>query len=795
MNMKNPEIAVQSDDTIFVLDIGTRSIIGLVGTVENEKLKVIAIESADHAKRAMIDGQIEDISSVARLATSVKERIEAKLGIALTRVCVAAAGRALKTERTTHEIDVPEGKAIDDDLINQLESGAIEKIEEMLDTSTNDAYRFFHLVGYSAVQYYLDDYPISDLLDHHGSKIKADILATFLPSEVIDSLYAAMEQAGLEVASMTLEPIAAINAAIPENLRLLNLAFADIGAGTSDIAVCKDGNIAGYTMSTVAGDEVTEALMREYLIDFDTAEQVKLELESKKEIYFTDIMGFEQTVAAEDIMDCITDSVTLLSAEIAKGIIDVNGGPPSAVFLAGGGSKLKGVLEGVRDALQMDDKRIAIAGNNFKATAFSKEYDLNNPELATPLGIAVSTGLNMINDSYHLTLNGKRARLFRNGELNILNVLTMNGYQYRDLFGRSGSSMILTVNGKRNVLYGEPATNSTLTLNGNPATPSELVKAGDVLEFIPAKAGEAAKAKVSDIVPQDAENAENLVITVNGQLADFDTELNSGDVIVTGTPDEMQKRAEEAQNALVKTAQETTEAETEKDGQSEQTSAQEPNGKPEQKPNPAVNNAQAAKPETTVKRTAIAPDSSSHADEAAKPVRARTAKQARKTEQVLPPEQAPVTEQTAEVEQTPAAEPAPFTLPRRRERRPMTILDRPPGSENTPAKQAQPKNKFEKKEPGQTDKNDPFSNITQEEYEAAVAPLVRNTWHFTLNDKPVTFPPKDGNAPYLLLDMLQHSGLDFDHLTSPVILAVNGVPGTFQQELKENDTIIIRQDK
>lgn len=506
-------------------------------------------------------------------------------------------------------------------------------------------------------------------------------------------------------------------------------------------------------------------------------------------------MGFEQTVAAEDIMDCIADSVTLLSAEIAKGIIDVNGGPPSAVFLAGGGSKLKGVLEGVRDALQMDDKRIAIAGNNFKATAFSKEYDLNNPELATPLGIAVSTGLNMINDSYHLTLNGKRARLFRNGELNILNVLTMNGYQYRDLFGRSGSSMILTVNGKRNVLYGEPATNSTLTLNGNPATPSELVKAGDVLEFIPAKAGEAAKAKVSDIVPQDAENAENLVITVNGQLADFDTELNSGDVIVTGTPDEMQKRAEEAQNALVKTAQETTEAETEKDGQSEQTSAQEPNGKPEQKPNPVVNNAQAAKPETTVKRTAIAPDSSSHADEAAKPVRARTEKQARKTEQVLPPEQAPATEQTAEVEQTPAAEPAPFTLPRRRERRPMTILDRPPGSENTPAKQAQPKNKFEKKEPGQTNKNDPFSNITQEEYEAAVAPLVRNTWHFTLNDKPVTFPPKDGNAPYLLLDMLQHSGLDFDHLTSPVILAVNGVPGTFQQELKENDTIIIRQDK
>lgn len=778
MNTKNHEIAIQSDNTIFVLDIGTRSIIGLVGIVENEKLEVIAIESADHAKRAMIDGQIEDIGSVARLAATVKERIEAKLGIALTRVCVAAAGRALKTERTTHEIDVPEGKAIDDDLINQLESGAIEKIEEMLDTSASDAYRFFHLVGYSVIQYYLDDYPISDLAGHHGSKIKADILATFLPSEVIDSLYAAMEQAGLEVASMTLEPIAAINAAIPESLRLLNLAFADIGAGTSDIAVCKDGNIAGYTMSTIAGDEVTEALMREYLIDFDTAEQVKLDLESKKEIYFTDIMGFEQTAAAEDIMDCISDSVALLSGEIAKGIVDVNGGPPSAVFLAGGGSKLKGVLEGVRDALQMDDKRIAVAGNNFKATAFSKEYDLNNPELATPLGIAVSTGLNMINDSYHLTLNGKRARLFRNGALNILNVLTMNGYQYRDLFGRSGSSMILTVNGKRSVLYGEPATHSTLTLNGNPATPSELVKAGDVLEFIPAKAGEAAKAKVSDVVSKDTEN---LVITVNGQVADFDTVLNSGDIIVTGTPEEMQKQSEETQETLVKAAQELPI----KEAETKEKPEQKPVRKQKQEPKPSASRPQMQKTaETPAKKAASEAASPSLPGEAAKPV------QSRKPEQTLEPNQ------TTESVQSPAENPAPFTPPRRRERRPMTILDRPPGAESTPAKPEQPaKNKFEKKESSRTDKSDPFSNITQEEYEAAVAPLIRNTWHFTLNDKPVTFPAKDGNAPYLLLDMLQHSGLDFDNLTSPVILAVNGLPGTFQQELKENDSIIIRQDE
>ena len=43
------------------------------------------------------------------------------------------------------------------------------------------------------------------------------MVATFLPSEVVDSLYAVMVEAGLEVASLTLEPIAALNAAIPED--------------------------------------------------------------------------------------------------------------------------------------------------------------------------------------------------------------------------------------------------------------------------------------------------------------------------------------------------------------------------------------------------------------------------------------------------------------------------------------------------------------------------------------------------------------------------------------------------
>ena len=705
MEIRKEDTVQQPDDLIFVLDIGTRSIIGLAGTVEDEKLKVTAIESAEHKKRAMIDGQIEDIGAVAKLAKSVKERVETKLGVSLNRVCVAAAGRALKTERTSYEMDIPEGKSIDGDLINQLESGAIEQIEQTLSESAADAYKLFYLVGYSAVQYYLDDYPISNLFDHHGSKMKVDILATFLPSEVVESLYTAMQQAGLEVASMTLEPIAAINAAIPENLRLLNLSFADIGAGTSDIAVCKDGNIVGYTMATIAGDEITEALMKEYLIDFETAEQIKADLDSKKEIYFTDIMGFEQSLTAETILESLSDPISHLCKEIAEKITEVNGGAPSAVFLAGGGSKLKGILEGVTEALQMDEKRVAIAGSNFKASAFSKEYDLNNPEYATPLGIAVSTGLNLINDSYHVMLNGKRAKLFRNGQLKILNVLMMNGYQYRDLFGRSGSSLIVTVDGKRTVLYGKPATNSKLMLNGQPAGVSDLVKAGDVLEFIPAEGGEPAKASLADVLGADAENCR---ATVNGEEVPSETMLKTGDVIETDRG--------ETRNTVSKAAVPAAEREQKSEKQ-EAAVRKEANREAVKTPEEAVSAAEERSEPAVLENAAV-----QEVSEAEAPMQEKV--------------------QAADYEEAEDSEP-----------------------------------------------------LSQEEVQAQHSRPFVKTWHFTLNDKPVTFPAKPDHSPYLLLDMLQHSGLDFDNLTSPVVLAVNGMPGIFQQELRQNDSIIIRQDE
>ncbi|WP_124067804.1 cell division FtsA domain-containing protein [Clostridium sp. E02] len=518
------------DQAIFALDIGTRSIIGMVGMPDGDRIHIVAIEKAEHTKRAMIDGQIEDIDQVAKIALEVKERLEKKLGCRLEKVCVAAAGRALRTESVTYELDLMNARKIDAESVSKLEAGAISEAEmAFMNREGRDSDRQFYLVGYTVSRYYLDNYIISNLLDHHGRLLKADIIATFLPTEVVESLYAAMHKINLEVASLTLEPIAAINAAIPQNIRLLNLAMVDIGAGTSDIAVCRDGSVTGYTMAILAGDEITETIMKEYLVDFDTAERIKAQVDEAEELHFSDIMGFEQTITKEAVFQSIKEASSRLCQEITDKILEVNGGMPSAVFLAGGGSRLMGLKEGIVEYMKIDSKRVAIAGNNFKINAYSDEYDLENPEYATPLGIVISAGFHIVNEGFRVMLNEKPAKLFRNGSFTVMDILMMNGYNYQDMIGRSGQNLIVQVNGKRTVFYGEKAEPSVLTLNGAQAQLSDTVNAEDWIVFIPAKHGTNAKAKLSDVIKQ----REGMRTLVNEVETKEDVSLNSGDSIVS----------------------------------------------------------------------------------------------------------------------------------------------------------------------------------------------------------------------------------------------------------------------
>lgn len=534
----------ENQELIFALDIGTRSVIGVVGYAEKNGLHVLAVERQDHGTRAMVDGQIQDISLVSGAAMAVKERLEKKVGQPLHSVCVAAAGRSLKTQRADYEIILPDVQTLDSELIARLETGAINRAEQAFDENGDESDRLYYLVGYSVTGYELDHYPMTTLLDHRGKQIKASVIATFLPSEVVESLCTSMRKAGLEVASLTLEPIAAMNLIIPPQLRLLNLALVDIGAGTSDIAVSQGGSVVGYTMATVAGDEITETLMKQYLLDFDTAEQVKLAISSGEQITFQDILGVEHSISADEVEQATEESARVLCQEICAGVRALNGGAPSALFLVGGGSQLTKLREYVEQEMQMEPSRVAVGSANLRKLVWTDEEicDLTSPDLATPLGIALSAAQQLTGNGLHILVNGKRANLFRSERLSIRDVLMMNGYRYRDFIGRTGQSVSFMLNGERRVIRGTQSSPAELTRNGEAATLSDHVHAGDSICFTPAISGTDASPRLCDILPElsdetvwlaDEQVPMGLVAQINGQFVPRDTALVSGDEIDT----------------------------------------------------------------------------------------------------------------------------------------------------------------------------------------------------------------------------------------------------------------------
>lgn len=518
----------QDKDLIFALDIGTRSIVGVVGRLVKDRFQVLAVESAEYSKRTMLDGQIDDIAGVADLARVVTDRLGHKLEVDLKRVCVAAAGRALRTQRGVFGMDLAEDRTINAGDISEMEAGAVGVAEEAL-RQQDDSPQQFYLVGYTVAQYRLDNYPLTTLQGHSGKRAEAEVVATFLPGEVVDSLYSAMQRAQLQVASMTLEPIAAMNAAIPAELRLLNLALVDIGAGTSDIALCRDGSIVGYTMVTQAGDEITETIMRAFLVDFQTAEQIKRGAAQEDLIHYTNILGLEERVSPQEVQEVIREPMDRLANAIAQQILEINGGAPSALFLAGGGSKLADLRAKLAAIMGMEEKRVALAGNNFARSAFAESIDLNNPEYATPLGIAVSAGMGLLNDSYVVKLNGQTAKLFRNGTLTLRDILLMNGYSYSDLVGKTGQSLSVTIDGRRVMYRGEPASPASLKVNGQDATITTVINAGDHIDFVPAQNGANAEKTLADVLGKDFVGR----ALVNNVEVPHNTRLRQGDAVLT----------------------------------------------------------------------------------------------------------------------------------------------------------------------------------------------------------------------------------------------------------------------
>ncbi len=527
-------------ELVFGLDIGTRSVIGIVGYRDGARFRVLAQYSKEHETRAMLDGQIHDIAKVGATIKEVKEALEKQLDKKLKSVCIAAAGRVLRTVTTNVVHTYASEREVTLEDIYALDTMGVEKAFEEF-TADNDTDIQFYCVGYTPIRYYLNGYTIGNLEGHKAKHIGVDLIATFLPDDVVDGLYKAVNMAGLQVANLTLEPIAAIQVAIPEKYRLLNLALVDVGAGTSDISITKEGTITAYGMIPIAGDNLTDAIVQNCLVEFETAEYIKRTCGEQDVIEYTDIIGFPQTITSEGVKELLMPNIADMTKQVADCIRELNGDKTvSAVFVVGGGGTIAGYTEALANELGIPKERVAIRGKEVMQTI---DFEVENPQMdstmVTPIGICLSY-YEQNNNFIFVQFNEERVKLYDNGKLSVVDAAIAAGFSNEDLFPKRGAGIVYTVNGKSRMQRGLPGEAAVIKVNNKEADIHTKIANGDKVVVISSTAGDAVSMRLEKlpelnekfrIVVNGNEITLEKTALVNGQLQLASYEIQDGDTI------------------------------------------------------------------------------------------------------------------------------------------------------------------------------------------------------------------------------------------------------------------------
>ncbi len=514
---------------IFALDIGTRTVVGVVAQETEKGIEILDFEVAEHEERAMLDGQINDVPKVSKTVQSVRKKLEERAGTKFSKVSTAVAGRFLKTVVGNSTMKIPPSK-IGEEFVRNLE------FEALADAVKKNGHSQDYCVGYSILEYLVDNERVRNLIGQFGGEASVSLIAAFLPQRVVEALFSVVEETNLELDFLTLEPMAAMNLVVPPDLRRLNIALVDVGAGTSDIAISKNGTIMAYGMIPMAGDEITEKICDKYLLSFQDGEKLKRLVADNEIPEVSNILGIPVKPSKEELMEIITPVVEEITDEIAKAIFDLNGSAPAAVVIVGGGGKVPTFSEKIATKLSLPQNRVALRGIENLSYVYDETGKVIGSEFVTPVGIAHAARYNISKIFKKVTINSKTIQLMNlTGREDIFQALMQAGFDVKEIMGKPSSGITYEVNGKVMVERGKMPEPIVL-VNGQKASLYSKLKDGDVVDISP-KDGEKVEVFVKDVVEAvkfhvlDEEYKVYPAVKKNSVEASLDEEIQDGDII------------------------------------------------------------------------------------------------------------------------------------------------------------------------------------------------------------------------------------------------------------------------
>jgi len=383
-----------TSEHILSLDIGTEVVKSLVFKIDNDSGNGI-VKGVGRARQKLSDMQSGAVSDISGVVANCKRSIDQAKAMAGTKkvqkAIIGIAGELVKgTTTTVHyerlnpeiKIDLPELKNI----IQKVQWKAFDRIRQQLAWETGHSEIEVKLINAAIVDVRIDGYRVSNPVGFQGRDVSIAVFNAYAPMIHLGALQTIADNLKLELLSIAAEPYAVARSMGVEEILDFNAIFIDIGGGTTDIAVVRNGGLEGTKMFALGGRAFTKRLAQELGVSFEEAEILKIK-------YAEGRLGSDVSFKIEEILedDC---SVWLSGVEISLAEFAESDLLPYRFFLCGGGSGLPGI------------KKVLTSGKWTKNLPFSRQLQvsflqprdvskivdgtgqLRDPQDVTPMGLA-----------------------------------------------------------------------------------------------------------------------------------------------------------------------------------------------------------------------------------------------------------------------------------------------------------------------------------------------------------------------------------------------------------------------
>jgi cell division protein FtsA len=324
------------------LDIGTEFAKALVFEIDEDGHGTIrGVGRKRQGLSHMQSGTVADIAAVVDNCSVALQEAEEMAGFRPTQVVIGIAGELVKGFTTTHnqERKKPDTEITESELqrlIDGVQREALREAERAITWETGLPQVDVRLVHAAITGASIDGYALTNPVGFQGRHVSISIFNAFAPLVHLGALHSVASQLDLELLEVVAEPYAVARVLGADQVRQSGAIFIDVGGGTTDVALVRQGGIEGTRMFALGGRAFTKSLADRLDLPFPRAEALKVDYARGIDVPDRD-----------DVAAVIADDVTVWAAGVELVTEELAAGDqlPSRIHLCGGGSRLPEIRE------------------------------------------------------------------------------------------------------------------------------------------------------------------------------------------------------------------------------------------------------------------------------------------------------------------------------------------------------------------------------------------------------------------------------------------------------------------